>query len=700
VTLKNFWSPATGVHVSLGSDDPDVIIVEGERDFGGLAIGERDSRTFEIEMAQTVEIGKEIELLLTITADGAPRKEHGFSIRRSFFANQGHLAGLGPFPVFVLRATFGDFDNDGLPDMGIGSYVEGIHLYPQQPDGTFDDRTPAGSGQGRFPVFADMNNDGLLDLLAVGALDSGVILAVNVGGGQFAVLPDSSGFHFPQGRRVTSLTPIDLDADGDLDVIAGLFGVFQDDQGVFRDLVVLRNEGDLTFSDAWAETGIHRTAGSGQYLTLDWDGDGFQDLLSIQGTAERVSLHRGRGNGRFEDVTGVAFPGDVLSCADFAMGGCELFRSAASGDYDNDGDTDLVFSIANNVSAEEQSALILLANDGTGVFSDVTDQAGDLATVRLLSGLWGTSFFDLENDGDLDLFVPIDIILQGSPARSPEDKIVILRNDGGGHFTHVSDVALPPDTPVASLVAAVGDYDGDGAQDILAPVSAIPGLVGGLMQNLAGGEHAWLEVELDSVDSAPNGYGARVTLVADGRVQTREVLLSPVEPWRVHFGLGDAAIVDVLEVRWPSGVVGVQRNVAVDQLFRVDEGSPCPEFEDAQCPTVAIDVDPKSDENPVNPQSKKLLTVAILGSASFDAAQVDATRTFFGPGRSTAVHRAGGHLVDVNEDGWVDWISHHRVGETGIEAGDVEACLRGQMQDRTPFSGCVHISTPTSAKPR
>jgi hypothetical protein len=231
-------------------------------------------------------------------------------------------------------------------------------------------------------------------------------------------------------------------------------------------------------------------------------------------------------------------------------------------------------------------------------------------------------------------------------------------------------------------------------------VGNIIGLVGGLMNNLAGRDRTWLEVELDAVDSAPNGYGARVTLVADGRVHTREVHYSPVELWRVHFGLGDAAIVDVLEIRWPSGVVGVQRGVAVDQLLVVHEGTPCPELQGGQCPTVEIDIDPKTDENLVNPHRKGLLSVAILGSAEFDTADVDVTRSFFGPGRSTAEHEQGAHVVDVNDDGWLDLVSHYQIPRTGIESGDVEACVRGQMLDRTPFAGCDRISTSSKHRPK
>jgi hypothetical protein len=535
--------------------------------------------------------------------------------------------------------------------------------------------------------------------LAIGpSVASSAALAVNVGGGQFEVLPESSGFAFPEGSQVTGFTPIDLDADGDLDVVAGLRGFYWDDQGVPRNIVALRNNGDLTFSDAWAETGIARHLGAEQYVALDWDGDGFQDLFGIDRFWNRVSLHRNLGKGRFENVTEIAFPDDLLFCPGWWDGICKRFTTAAAGDYDNDGDTDLLLTFGDNTFAEDVSPVMLLANDGKGVYSDATDESGDLTKVSMLTGRWGTSFFDLENDGDLDIILPIDILLAGSPLRAPEAKVIIMRNDGSGHFTHVSDVALPPDTPLATAVLAVGDYDGDGAQDILAPVAAFLGEVGGLMHNLAGRDRAWLQVELDELDSAPNGFGSRVTLIADGRVQTREVHHSPVEPWRVHFGLGDATIVSLLEVRWASGVVGIQRNVAVDQRLRVSEANPCPDLPGGQCPVVGVDIDPDSEENRISLNSSGHVVVAILGSAGFDPTEIDVTRTFFAAGRAKATHREGGHLEDVNGDGRLDLISHYRVPEVGIEAGDVEACLRGQMLDRTPFTGCDRVTTHDKAQ--
>lgn len=109
--------------------------------------------------------------------------------------------------------------------------------------------------------------------------------------------------------------------------------------------------------------------------------------------------------------------------------------------------------------------------------------------------------------------------------------------------------------------------------------------------------------------------------------------------------------------------------------------------------TVEIDVKPGGDVQPIQPGSRGLIPVAILGSQSLDVLDVDRSTLAFGPAGAAPAHRALGHLEDVDGDGWTDLVSHYRTRATGIAAGDAWACVSGETLDGTPFQGCAAVRT-------
>ena len=222
-----------------------------------------------------------------------------------------------------------------------------------------------------------------------------------------------------------------------------------------------------------------------------------------------------------------------------------------------------------------RSTATLHRNDGRA-FANISFAAG-VARTTFMPLQWGTALFDWDRDGDLDIFIAnghVTAALEDYfPQSSYAQKNNLFRNDGVA-FVDLSARAGPGLQIVkSSRGTAVGDYDGDGDEDLFVVAkNDLPTL---LRNDTASGNH-WLTIRTLGINSNRDGIGTRVRLVAGGQQQLREVAagssyLSHNSLW-LTFGLGPSVAVDTLTIRWPSGLIDQYTQVAGDRSVIVEEG--------------------------------------------------------------------------------------------------------------------------------
>jgi hypothetical protein len=220
----------------------------------------------------------------------------------------------------------------------------------------------------------------------------------------------------------------------------------------------------------------------------------------------------------------------------------------------------------------------LYGNGGSGTFSFVTRTSNIGSISGLMSG-WGTRFIDYDHDGWKDLFVAqshvIDNIERFDPAVPYRQPPLLARNLQNAKFADVSrQSGAVFSQPVAGRGAAFGDLDNDGDIDIVVGVLDDYPLV--LYSNASEFPNHWLEVRTIGTISNRDGLGAVLKVVgASGRAQwgyvTKAGSYLSANDSRVHFGLGSDAHVDTIEVRWPSGIRQVLKNVKSNKILVVEE---------------------------------------------------------------------------------------------------------------------------------
>ena len=325
-----------------------------------------------------------------------------------------------------------------------------------------------------------------------------------------------------------------------------------------------RNNGDGTFTDVSEQSGIAAHPGKGMGIAFaDYDGDGFTDIFISNDTFPNF-LFRNNGDGTFKEMAlllGLAYNENGRTVA--GMGAD--FR-----DLDNDGKPDIFHT------AMFGDTFPLYRNLGDQ-FEDVTRAAGITIPSSSLTA-WGTGIFDFDNDGYKDMFAACSAILDNSMEIQQRSFLLpnaLFRNNGNFSFTNVAAHAGPSFTvPSAHRGAAFGDFNNDGRVDIV--IVVLNGKTELFVNRSQNGNH-WLLINLVGTKSNRDGLGVRVKLTTANGVQynhaTTAVGYNSSSDKRVHFGLGNAATVQKLEVTWPGGVKQQLANIKSDQILTIREPS-------------------------------------------------------------------------------------------------------------------------------
>lgn len=465
-------------------------------------------------------------------------------------------------------SAWGDYDNDGdLDIVAVGTYQPHA-LFRNNGDGTFtntaDEAGVADPRGGWGSLFADYDNDGYLDLYITRGGWSGPAentLYHNNGDGTFTDVTHTAGVADPQSSFCAAWADYDNDGYLDLYIADGVIG-----DGAAN--VLYRNNGDGTFTNTAEAAGVADTGNSLGTAWGDYDKDGHIDLHVVNFGQSNV-LYRNNGDGTFTDVTPTT--GMNLPVTDPFV---TFFL-----DVDNDADLDIFISNSGSFQAfiagqitgtapHDADRQVLYRNNGDGTFTDVTRESG----LYHAYGAMGANFGDINSDSYLDIY-----LATGAPQMGRLERDALFRNNGDGTFTDAT-AALGLGNIGKGHGVTFGDIDTDGDVDIYVPVGGA--FIGDQWHNLfyrnSGTGNNYLTLKLVGVKSNRDGIGAKVTLRMGDDIIYREVSggcgFGSTNSLSLEIGLGRHTKVDTLEIIWPSGQVDTYRNLSVNQKLVVTEG--------------------------------------------------------------------------------------------------------------------------------
>jgi hypothetical protein len=519
-----------------------------------------------------------------------------------------------------VGGTWGDFDGDGDLDVVVSENdgTDGsILLYRNDRNGNFiplPDRIPLTDPTGVFYAsWTDPDNDGDLDLyITIDALRADLFYRNN-GNGTFT--RETEGAWLNTAGRTHAANWGDFDNDGWLDLF-----VADSNETDPQPNRLYRNQGDGTLipveNVATQIPGVSHNA-----LWSDYDNDGDVDLF-VPG--QNPVQFRNEGNGDFTGLS-PALGGIPEYTQDVDVG----FSTA---DFDNDGDLDVAYTVWSS-----GPGILLYRNELRHFFVEGTHVLPHEGAVRGLSASWG----DYDNDGYLDLFITNVI-----------GKNLLYHNKGDGSFSLVTESPIVSEA-WRSFSGAWVDYDNDGDLDLFVTNGWLDkfGQTCELFRNEGGPNH-WIILALEGTISNRLGIGAKVWVRT--RINGREVdqlreVQSPCNGqndaggYRVHFGLGDATVVDTLRIEWPSGIVQEFHDVAADQFLTITESAESEE-EGATARTPPADTFTRITEGPLVEDTGNFANLSwadIEGDGDLDVVVCEDGRERIGPSASTKTTAMG-----------------------------------------------------------
>ena len=491
--------------------------------------------------------------------------------------------------------AFLDYDNDGWMDIYLVNSGKCDFYDPNPPlrnalyrnnrDGTFTDVTEKagvmGGGYGQGVAVGDYDGDGFPDIYVTQYGRS--ILYHNNGDGTFTDVTEKAGVAAPGWS--SSAVWFDYDNDGRLDLFVCRFVDFSKAKNLpctaynkpgycvprlYKPMAswLFHNNGDGTFTDVSQPSGIAKYFGKAWgAVATDLNNDGRMDLFVANDTTANF-LFMNRGNGKFEEIAALAGVGYSDT------GRPRSGMGVDSADLNNDGWMDLFVA---NIDHEKYS---LYQNNHDETFDDQAGATDIGAATRLMSG-WGLKFFDYDNDGNLDLILangnPDDLIETMRKDVTYREPLLLFHNDGKTLHDVSADSGPIFSRNLSARGLAIGDFDNDGAVDVLISVNDAAPL---LLRNTAAKGNHWLGIKLVGRKSNRDAVGARVTYQAGDLKRSKMKVgggsfLSSHDP-RLVLGIGTRTKIDWLEVKWPAPDGKTERLVElpIDKYITIveDEG--------------------------------------------------------------------------------------------------------------------------------